>query len=94
MKKVKRRTVVPLPVIAAELVVCSWETIAWRSWMMATGSCSAAEYRRMVLEKATAAQRSAQVMLSAPGRGNASAILAPWHRCVAANVKRLRRPRS
>jgi hypothetical protein len=93
MRKVKRRTLVPLPVIAAELTVCAWETIAWRSWMMATGSCSAAEYRRMVLEKATAAQRSARVMLS-PGRGTASAILAPWHSCVVANAKRLRRRRS
>jgi hypothetical protein len=93
MTKAKRRAVVPLPVVAAELMFCSWETIARRTWMMATGSCSAAEYQRMILEKAEAAQRSACIALSARGERGALAILAPWHRCAAANVKRLRRAR-
>jgi hypothetical protein len=93
MKTMKRRAVVPLPVLAAELMLCSWETIARRTWMMATGSCSVAEYQRMVLEKANATGRSAQAMLSTPGMGTAAAMLAPWHRCAAANVKRLRRAR-
>ena len=58
MKKRKRTKAVPLPLMMAELTLASWETIARRTLMMAQGTCSPAEYRRMVREKAHAAHRS------------------------------------
>ncbi len=73
----------------AELALASWETIARRSCMMLGGSCSAAEYQRMVLEKAQAAQRSAAALMSGRSQGLAAA-LAPWHRRATANARRLR----
>jgi hypothetical protein len=83
----------PLPMLAADLMLCSWETIARRSWMMMSGSCSAAEYQRMMVEKATAARRSATIMLASRHQADPAAILRPWHSGAAANVKRLRRTR-
>jgi hypothetical protein len=83
----QRRTV---PVLIAELALHSWETMARRLGMMALGTCSAAEYQRMVTEKLVAAQRSALALLL-PSADPGSAALAPWHRAAAANAKRLRR---
>jgi hypothetical protein len=71
-----------------ELAVASWDTIARRSTMIARGALSAAEYQRMVVEKAAALQESALAMMT--GRGK-KAALAPWHKRATANARRLRR---
>jgi hypothetical protein len=76
--------------LLAEMTLASWETIARRSLMIAAGSCSTAEYRRMVREKAMAMQRSGLALMR-PGRDRISAAVAPWHRAARANAKRLRR---
>ena len=59
-----------------------------RSLMMAQGTCSAAEYRRMVAEKVAAMQSSTAALMR--GRRQA-AVLAPFVSRARANVKRLRR---
>ena len=56
--------------------------------MMAKGTCSPAEYRRMVMEKVVAVQHSAANLLM--GRGHA-AVLQPFLSRTQANAKRLRR---
>ena len=91
MKKRKRTKAVPLPVMMAELTFSSWETIARRTWMMAQGTCSPAEYRRMVHEKAQAALYSGLALTASTGAVTAAALLAPWHKRATANAKRLRR---
>ena len=75
----------------AELALASWQTIMLRGALVASGACSAAEYQRMVLEKLTAAQRSAMVMALSGGRCTAEAVLAPWRRSARANARRLSR---
>ena len=77
--------------MAAELSAASLETVARRSMMMARGTCSLAEYRRMVGEKAAAMAETASVIVRSGGRPSASALLVPWHRRAAGNAKRLRR---
>jgi hypothetical protein len=77
-----------LPLMMADLMMASWETIARRSMMMARGACTAAEYQRMIVEKTAAAQDATLAMLS--GRG-IRAALAPWHKRARANASRLRR---
>jgi len=72
----------------AELAMASWETIARRTAMIARGTCSPAEYQRMVMEKAAAFQQSAIAVMT--GRGK-KAALAPWHKRASANARRLRR---
>ncbi|HZB91973.1 MAG TPA: hypothetical protein VE397_11055 [Stellaceae bacterium] len=62
-----------------------------RSSMMAAGSCSPAEYQRMVLEKIEAAQRSALALMRPWWAAGVGAALAPWHRKARANARRLRR---
>ena len=42
----------------AEMMLASWETIARRTLLIARDTCTPAEYRRMVIEKAAALQRS------------------------------------
>jgi hypothetical protein len=88
MKKLTPRRTRALPLMMAELMMASWETIALRSLMIAQGTCSLAEYQRMAMEKATALQQSALAVMS--GRGE-TAALAPWHKHATANAKRLRR---
>ena len=90
MAKQRRRSAPPLPLLLAELSLASWETVLRRTAMMADGSCSAAEYQRMVLEKAEAAQRS-MLALMFPGSKGWHAAIAPWHRRARANARRLRR---
>ena len=68
----------------------SWETIARRTLMMAQSTCSPAEYRRMLHEKAGAAMETAK-LLSAPYGASAEALLKPWHSRATANAKRLRK---
>jgi hypothetical protein len=72
----------------AQLTVASWETIFYRTMMMARQSCSPAEYQRMVLEKA-AAMRSSTAALVAQKGGRA--VLAPFLWRARGNAKRLRR---
>jgi len=72
----------------AEMVMASWETIARRTAMIARGTCTPAEYQRMVLEKTAALQQSAIAMMT--GRGK-KAALAPWQKRASANARRLRR---
>ena len=83
----KRRTR-NLPAMMIEMTLASWETIYHRSLMMAQGTCSVAEYQRMVMEKAAAMQASTLALMT--GRGNAAA-LAPYLVSSRANAKRLRR---
>jgi hypothetical protein len=77
-----------LPAMMTELTLSSWETIFHRGLMMAQGTCSAAEYQRMVMEKAAAMQASTMALMT--GRGNAAAI-APYLVRSRANARRLRR---
>jgi len=72
----------------AEMVMASWETIARRTAMIARGTCTPAEYQRMVLEKTAALQQSAIAMMT--GRGK-KAALASWQKRASANARRLRR---
>jgi hypothetical protein len=88
MKKRSRRRTPALPLLLAEMSIASWETIARRSAMMAAGTCSPREYRRMVAEKARAAGQSYLALLA--GRG-AVPLLSPWHRGATTNARRLRR---
>jgi hypothetical protein len=85
-----RRRARPFPLLLAELAFASWQTIAYRMDMIARGTCTPAEYRRMVTEKLVATQRSA-VAAILPGRNRNRALLAPWHRAAAANARRLGR---
>jgi hypothetical protein len=73
--------------VFADLALASWETIARRSAMIAAGTCSPAEYARMVGEKIAAAQQSGLALLF--GR-SPSAVVAPWRRKARANAQRLR----
>jgi hypothetical protein len=62
-----------------EMMLASWETIARRTLMIARDTCTPAEYRRMVIEKVAALQRSTLAGMS--GRGT-RAVLAPWHEII------------
>ncbi len=77
-----------LPAMMTQLAFSSWETIFHRSLMMAQGTCSPAEYQRMVTEKAAALQASTLALMT--GRGNA-AVVAPYLVRSKANARRLRR---
>ena len=88
MKRPIRRPARTFPGMMAELAVASWETIARRTAMIAGGRITPAEYRRMVIEKAAALQRSAIAVMT--GRGK-KAVLAPWHKRATANARRLSR---
>ncbi len=77
-----------LPLMMAQMTLASWETICRRTLMMAQGTCSPAEYRRMVTEKAAAMQASSLALMT--GRGSAAAV-APYLVRSRANAKRLRR---
>ncbi len=56
--------------------------------MIAQGTCSPAEYRRMAAEKVAAMQRSAAALMTGQ---SPAAVLAPFVNRTRANVKRLRR---
>jgi hypothetical protein len=77
-----------VPMMMSRLMLASWETVFHRSLMMAQGTCSAAEYQRMGMEKAAAMQSSMTALIT--GRGQA-AVLAPFVTRARANAKRLRR---
>jgi hypothetical protein len=76
-----------LPAMMTQLTLSSWETIFHRSLMMAQGTCSVAEYQRMVMEKAAAMQAATLALMT--GRGHAAAI-APYLVRSRANARRLR----
>lgn len=78
-----------LPMMMFELAVASAETIARRTWLMATGRCTASEYALMMAEKVKAAQQMSRLALSPLASGQA--LLAPWHRAARRNSRRLRR---
>jgi hypothetical protein len=77
-----------LPAMMTELTLSSWETIFHRSLLMAQGTCSVAEYQRMVMEKALAMQASTVALMT--GRGQAAAV-APYLVRSRANARRLRK---
>jgi hypothetical protein len=88
MRKTTRNSSYLLPVMMARLTAASWETILRRSLMMVQGTCTAAEYQRMTLEKVAAMQKSMAAVTA--GRGHA-AVWAPFVNSTRANVRRLRR---
>ena len=69
------------------LVAASWETIYRRSALMVSGSCSPAEYQRMVSEKLAANHQAAVALMTGQG---AKAVMAPYVKAARANAKRLR----
>ena len=95
MRVRKRRTrsgrALLLPFMIGEMTAASLETICHRTLLIAQGRCTPAEYRRMVLEKAAAAQSSAAALVRADGKVKPLALLSPWHSRVTANAKRLRK---
>lgn len=93
MTKRTRRRPRSLQGMMLELGLASFETIGRRSLMMAQGTCSPAEYARMVQEKTAAFSRSAAVLARSRKAPSATALLAPWHAKATANAKRLRRGR-
>jgi hypothetical protein len=77
-----------LAMMLSRLALASWETMLRRGVLMAQGACTAAEYWRMVDEKAIAMQLSMTALMA--GRGHA-AVLAPFAVRAQANARRLRR---
>jgi hypothetical protein len=91
-KLYRRRRAPALPMMMmTELALASWETILHRSAMMIGGTCTDAEYRRMLFEKLQAAQHSTLAMMMPHTAYDPDALLAPWHRAARANARRLRR---
>jgi hypothetical protein len=88
MKKRPVTTPFALPMMTARLTAASLGTIFHRTTMMANGTCSPAEYQRMVTEKTAAAQRSMVAMMTGK---SPLAVLAPFSGRARANAKRLRR---
>jgi hypothetical protein len=72
----------------ANLTATSRETIFRRTLLMAQGTCSPAEYRRMTAEKVAAVQTAVRALMR--GKGHA-AMLAPFVSRTRSNAKRLRR---
>ncbi len=72
----------------AQLTVASWETIFYRTVMMARQTCSPAEFQRMFTEKAAAMHGSTTALMSRKG---GRAVLAPFLGRARGNAKRLRR---
>jgi hypothetical protein len=88
MRKFPQHSSTAFPMLMARLTAASWETVFRRTLMMALGTCTPAEYHRMVTEKSAALQFSTVAFMQ--GRGTA-AILAPFVNRTRANVRRLRR---
>jgi hypothetical protein len=87
----RRRRNTSFPFKLAQLGFASMEVIARRTLLMAGGTCSPAEYRRMVQEKIAAASASGTRLLTSGGQASAAALISPWHRKAMSNVKRLRK---
>jgi hypothetical protein len=82
------KTQVMFPMMMTELMLASWETIFRRGLLMAQGTCSAAEYQRMVMEKAAAMQASSLALMTGKGQ---EAMVRPYLQKARANARRLRR---
>jgi len=80
-----------LPFMLADLAINACDTIASRTRLIATGQCSAEEYRRMMFEKAEAAQASFLALAGATPAGAFEAAVTPWLDSARANAERLRR---
>jgi hypothetical protein len=80
-----------LPFAMAELALASWETIYRRSLLMARGTCTRAEYTRMVLEKMAAIQDTTKALSKPWTEIEPHAVISPWHRRARGNARRLRR---
>ncbi len=91
MPRHKKTSATALPTMLLQIAAASAEVIARRTMMMASGTCSAAEYKRMVREKQEAAKTSAALIMTHGPFASAATLLAPWHSRVTANTKRLRR---
>ncbi len=70
-----------------DLAFASWETIFHRTVLIASGTCSVAEYHSMVSEKMAASQVSMMAFMTG---GNCAAVIAPYLKAASANAKRLR----
>jgi hypothetical protein len=79
----------PLTAMGVELALYSWETMARRWMLMASGQCPPAEYQAMVAEKAQAMGQAA-VSLALRGPADVSGMVTPFHKIAVANAKRLR----
>jgi hypothetical protein len=90
MMKKRNSAATSLAGMMAELTVSSWTTILRRTQLMAEGKCTPAEYQRMMMEKADAAQASF-IALAQPGAPNPRAVIKPWLVRAKANARRLRR---
>lgn len=77
-----------LPLMMARLTIASWETIFRRTMMMAQGTCSAAEFQRMTVEKMAAMQSSMAALFMGQGHDK---VLSPFLDRAQANARRLRR---
>jgi hypothetical protein len=88
MRKLTPTSFFAIPAMMTDLTLASWETIFHRTMMMAQGTCSAAEYQRMAMEKAAAMQKSMTALMTGQGH---TAALAPFVTRARANAKRLRR---
>jgi hypothetical protein len=87
----RKRASASLPLIMMELAFASWETIGRRTLMMARGTCSVAEYSRMMREKLAASEQSSAVLFRSGPAPDWAALMAPWHRRATSNARRLRR---
>lgn len=90
MSRPTNASVLALPTMMAQLGMASFEVIARRTLMMATGNCSPAEYQRMMHEKTAAMTNTVMHFATSCGQASAESLLAPWHSGATANVKRLR----
>ena len=90
-RKRPAKSALSLSLMIGEMALSSMETIGRRTGLIAQGRCSPSEYRRMVQEKAAAAQESALALACSGGKLEPRALLSPWHSRVTANAKRLRR---
>jgi hypothetical protein len=87
MRKRNSSTADPM-MMMARLAAASWETIFRRTLMIAQGTCTPAEYRRMAAEKVAAMQRSTAALMTGQ---SPAAVLAPFVSRTRANVRRLRK---
>ena len=71
----------------AGLAIASWETMFHRTWLMATGACSLAEYEAMMSEKMAASVEAAMAFMGGQG---SHAMLTPYLDRAEANATRLR----
>jgi TnpA family transposase len=88
MRKRRGTSSFALPMMMARLTAASLETIFHRTAMISKGTCSSAEYQRMITEKTTAARRSMRALMTGK---SLTAALAPYATRARANAKRLRK---